>query len=135
MPELPDITIYIERLNALVAGQRLTGVRLNSPFLLRTVEPPLDALPGSVLQEASRQGKRIVLQFDNGVFAVIHLMIAGRLRWKKPRANLHKRNGLIAFDFASGSLVFTEAGTKRRASHHLFGSLKQVNDFDRGEWR
>jgi formamidopyrimidine-DNA glycosylase len=132
MPECPDITIYVERLNALVAGQVLRAYRLNSPFLLRTVEPALDELPGRRLATAANQGKRIVLGFDDDVFAVIHLMIAGRLHWKKPGAALPRRNGLIAFDFESGSLTLTEAGSKRRASLHLFRGAEALEGFDRG---
>ena len=132
MPECPDIAIYVERLNALVAGQVLGAYRLNSPFLLRTVEPALDELPGRTLSSAANQGKRIVLGFDDDIFAVVHLMIAGRLHWKKPGAALPRRNGLIAFDFQSGSLTLTEAGSKRRASLHLFRGKGELEAFDRG---
>ena len=115
MPELPDITIYIEHIVRRCAGHPLLGIRLASPFLLRTVDPPLDAFRGLTLRSLRRLGKRIVFAFDDGLFLVLHLMIAGRLHWKPPGA---KPAGLASFDFAEGSLVLTEAGTKRRASLH-----------------
>ncbi len=132
MPELPDVEIYVERLNAMLANQILTATRLQSIFLLRTVEPSLNDLQGKRLVGVSRLGKRIVLEFEQQLFAVIHLMIAGRLRLKKVNAPLPKGNGLIAFDFPSGSLIFTEAGKKRRASLHLVRGYDELQQFDRG---
>ena len=132
MPELPDVTIYIERLAALAKGQRLESIRLGNPFVLRTVEPKVDAFAGRQLRDVGRIGKRIVLRFEGHLFAVIHLMIAGRLRWRPPKAKLPKRLGLAAFNFANGTLLFTEAGSKRRASLHLVEGSNGLADFSRG---
>ena len=115
MPELPDVELYVERLNAMVSGARLDAVRLNSPFLLRTVDPPLSCVEGAHLVEARRIGKRIALAFDSGPCLVLHLMIAGRVRWKRAGAALPKGNGLAAFDFDRGTLVLTEASKRKRA--------------------
>lgn len=119
MPELPDVSVYVERLEALVGGEALEAVRLVSPFVLRTVEPPISAAEGRAVRSVRRLGKRIVLELEGELFVVIHLMIAGRLRWKKRGIAVPKKNGLAAFDFPSGSLLFTEASTKKRASIHL----------------
>ena len=115
MPELPEIDAYVAGVEAHVAGQRLEGVRLASPFLLRTVEPPLDAAVGLTLLGARRVGKRIALRFDGDLFLVIHPMVAGRLRWKPRGAKLPARAGLLALDLERGALTLTEAGSKRRA--------------------
>jgi formamidopyrimidine-DNA glycosylase len=119
MPELPDIAAYIHALETRVVGQPLVGVRLASAFLLRTVEPPLSSVEGKVVRELRRVGKRIAFGFDNGEWMVLHLMIAGRLHWRAAGAKLAGRNALAAFDFPNGSLVLTEAGSKRRASLHV----------------
>lgn len=118
MPELPDLTVYLEHLDRRCAGRPLLGVRLASPFLLRSVEPPLDAFRGKVVKGFRRVGKRLVFCFDEGLFLVLHLMIAGRLHWRPPGAKPAGRIGLAAFDFPDGTLLLTEAGSKRRASLH-----------------
>ena len=119
MPELPDIVLYLEALAPRVVGQRLLKVRLASPFLLRTVSPTPREVEGSRVRALRRLGKRIVLELEGGRFLVLHLMIAGRLRWREPGAKLPGRIGLAAFDFPAGSLILTEAGSKRRASLHI----------------
>src|SRR5713101_5703489 len=118
MPELPDIALYLHALEPRVVGRRLERIRIPSPFLLRTADPPVADLAGRTVREVRRLGKRIVLALDGGYFAVVHLMIAGRLHWKPPRAAM-PRGGLAAFDFPHGTLLLTEAGTKHRASLHL----------------
>ncbi len=132
MPELPDITAYIAALETRVIGQRLEKVRLSSPFLLRTVEPPLESIEGHTVRGLRRVGKRIAFEFDNGYWLVLHLMIAGRLHWKAAEAKLGRRNDLAAFDFPTGSLVLTEAGSKRRASVHLFRREDEMKTIDPG---
>src|SRR5271166_1357547 len=119
MPELPDITIYIEALDQRIAGKRLEGVRLTSPFVLRTFEPSLKEVDGKTVQEIRRLGKRIAIGLDEELWLVIHLMIAGRLHWKPKGAKLAGKHSLAALDFLGGSLTVTEAGSKRRASLHL----------------
>ena len=116
MPELPDITDYIEALKPRVLGQPLLGLRRGSPFLLRSVEPPLSAFEGRRGEELLRLGKRIAFGFEGDLWLVLHLMIAGRLHWKEPGAALPGKRGLAAFDFPEGTLILTEAGSKRRAS-------------------
>lgn len=116
MPELPDITVYIEALERRLLGQTLERVRLGSPFLLRSVEPPISAAEGRSVSGIRRIGKRIAIGLDNDVWLVIHLMVAGRFRWDPPGAPIPRRLGLAAFDFPAGSLILTEAGTKKRAS-------------------
>jgi formamidopyrimidine-DNA glycosylase len=119
MPELPDIAVYIEALESRILGQTLRRVRLGTPFLLRTVTPPISAVEGAAVRELRRVGKRIAVGFDNDVWLVLHLMIAGRLHWAKPDAKLPGKRGLAAFDFDHGSLILTEAGSQRRASLHV----------------
>ena len=119
MPELPDIAAYLHGLEPRVVGQPLLEARLASAFLLRTVEPPLKSVEGRVVRELRRIGKRIAFGLDNGEWLVLHLMIAGRLHWRAAGAKLAGRNALAAFDFPNGSLVLTEAGSKRRASLHV----------------
>ena len=131
MPELPDITIYLERLDALVRGQPLIDMRIVSPFVLRSVEPPKEQVIGRTVLGVRRMGKRIVFHLDDDYFCVLHLMIAGRLRWRKIGAAVPKRNGLVAFDFPNGTLLFTEASKKRRASLHLVLGNKDLQVFDR----
>ncbi len=120
MPELPDISAYITALEARILGKTLERVRLGSVFLLRTVEPPLESVSGRPVRELRRIGKRIAIGVDGDLWLVLHLMIAGRLHWKHAGAKLGGRNALAAFDFSSGTLTLTEAGSKRRASLHLF---------------
>ncbi len=119
MPEYPDITVYIEALEQRIQGQVLERVRFNSPFLLRSLEPPVAAAEGKKVVRLRRIGKRIAIGVEGDVWLVIHLMIAGRLHWKKVGAKLGGRQMLAAFDFPNGSLVLTEAGTKKRASLHM----------------
>lgn len=132
MPELPDITVYVERLQACIGEQKLNEIRLGSPFVLRTAEPSIETLNGRHVEAIERLGKRIILRFDDDYFLIIHLMIAGRLRWKKSNATLPKSNGLAAFDFDHGSLIFTEASKKKRASMHVVHGRSQLAEFDRG---
>ncbi len=132
MPELPDIAAYLVALQKRILGQRLENLRLGSPFLLRTVQPPIEAIEGRTVESLRRIGKRIAIGFDNGDWAVIHLMIAGRLHWRPVGAKLGGRNHLAAFDFPEGSLVLTEAGSKRRATLHLFGSEVDMQSIDPG---
>jgi formamidopyrimidine-DNA glycosylase len=119
VPELPDVTVYIEALVPRIVGQRLERVRLGAPFLLRTVDPPVSATEGRLVTSVSRVGKRIAIGVEGGLFLVVHLMIAGRFRWLPRGAQVPRRLGLAAFDFATGTLALTEAGTKRRASLHV----------------
>ena len=140
MPELPDVTVYVERLSALVTGADLVKVRLRSPFLLRTVEPPLAAAQGRRVTAVRRVGKRVVLELDGAgapLFLVLHLMIAGRLHWKPFGAGIAGKIGLAAFDFATasgllGTLTLTEAGTKKRASLHVVAGEAGLAALDRG---
>ncbi len=120
MPELPDITAYLTALETRILGQKLERVRLSSFTLLRTAQPPLESAEGRVVRELRRVGKRIAIGLEGDIWMVLHLMIAGRLHWKAPGAKLGGRNALAAFDFASGSLMLTEAGSKRRVSLHVF---------------
>ncbi|MDB5968305.1 MAG: formamidopyrimidine-DNA glycosylase [Hydrocarboniphaga sp.] len=132
MPELPDLSVYLECIEARALGQRLTGLRIGHPFLLRSVTPPPAAFLGRKLQSTGRIGKRLVLEFDGGMRAVIHLMILGRLHWKKPKAALPKGSGLAAFDFDKGTLLLTESGKKRRAALHLLDASASSAELDRG---
>jgi formamidopyrimidine-DNA glycosylase len=132
MPELPDVTLYLDALHARLVGQRLAGVRLASPFLLRTADPPLAALAGRTLASVRRLGKRIVLGWEDEYFAVLHLMIAGRLHWTPPGAPLPRRRGLAAFDFPHGSVLLTEAGTTHRASLHVVRGAAALAAHDPG---
>ena len=118
MPELPDVVVYIEALKRHIAGQRLDHVNLLSPFVLRSVEPPITSLDGQTVGDVRRVGKRIVLAFEHSLFLVIHLMIAGRLRWREPgkKPGMGPRMILASFDFAHGTLFLTEASSKKRAS-------------------
>lgn len=118
MPELPDITVYIEALEKRILGQRLDGVRVVSPFLLRTAQPPLESTVGKKVERVRRLGKRICIGLEGELWLVLHLMIAGRLHWKARGAKVSRQN-LAAFDFANGTLLWTEAGSKKRASLHV----------------
>ena len=132
MPELPDVSIYVEALDRHVGGRRLDRVRLRSVFLLRSVTPPIDAVQGRRVREIRRMGKRIVLGLERGLFLVLHLMIAGRLRWRRADCPIPRGNGLAAFDFAHGTLLFTESGHKKRASLHVVEGEETLREFDRG---
>ena len=132
MPELPDITAYISALEKRIVGQRLERIRLSSPFLLRTVEPPLAGAEGRVVTLVLRVGKRIAIGLEGDLWLVLHLMIAGRLHWKKRDAKLGGRQNLAAFDFSEGSLVLTEAGSKRRASLHVISGEQNLAALDAG---
>jgi formamidopyrimidine-DNA glycosylase len=132
MPELPDIAAYITALEARAVGERLEHVRLGSPFVLRTVHPPIDSVAGHLVRELRRIGKRIAFGFDNDLWLVIHLMIAGRLHWRPPNAKLSGRNHLASLDFPNGSLVLTEAGSKRRASLHMASGEAELRTLDPG---
>lgn len=132
MPEYPDITVYIERLEALIQGQPLQGVRLGSPFLVRTTEPSIDSIVGSTVLGFRRMGKRIVFVFPEEHFLVLHLMIAGRLHWREKGCGLPGKRGLAALDFPNGSLLITEAGTRKRASLHLVKGESGLRGLDPG---
>jgi len=132
MPELPDVVVYIEALERRVAGQTLDRVRLLSPFILRTAVPPIASAEGKRVVALRRVGKRIVLELEGELFLVLHLMVAGRLRWLAPGAKPPGRITLAVFEFADGALAFTEAGTKRRASLHLVQGEAAVRAFDAG---
>ena len=129
MPELPDVTVYVESIAARVAGQPLQGVRVASPFVVRTFDPPLSAASGRRVLEVRRLGKRIVFVLEGGLFLVIHLMIAGRFKWLERGAKIPGKVGLAALDFPPGTLVLTEAATKKRASIHL---ARVLDEFQRG---
>jgi formamidopyrimidine-DNA glycosylase len=132
MPELPDVTVYVERLSALVGSAVLERVRLKSPFLLRSVVPPLSATSGRRVRGVRRLGKRIVLELEGELFLVLHLMISGRLHWKKAGAPLGGRISLAAFDFPTGTLVLTEASSRKRASLYVVGGEADLALHDRG---
>ena len=132
MPELPDVLLYLEALRKRILDRPLETVRLGSPFLLRSVDPPLSAVHGRTVTGLRRIGKRIVLDLDGGLFLVLHLMIAGRLRWKERGAKIPRRLGQAAFDFPNGTLLLTEAGSKRRASLHVVRGENALAPFHRG---
>ena len=132
MPELPDVELYLHALRPRIVSQRLNRVRVASPFLLRTVDPPLVDVERRVVRDLSRLGKRIVWHLDDDVFVVIHLMIAGRFRWKPPGAPIPAKVGLAAFEFENGTLLLTEAGAKRRASMHLARGRAALDVLDPG---
>lgn len=133
MPELPDIVVYIEALNRKVLGKVVTGVRVASPAVLRTYDPPYDAPVGRSVAGLHRVGKRIVFEFGGGdLYLVIHLMIAGRLRWEAPEKAIPRRVGLAAIDFEDGTVILTEQGTHKRAGIWMFDSWAGVGSLDRG---
>lgn len=132
MPELPDITAYIHALESRILVQPVEKIRLSSPFLLRTVEPSPAEIEGQTVRELRRIGKRIAIGVDNDVWMVLHLMIAGRLHWRERGAKLGGKQNLAAFDFPNGSLVLTEAGSKRRASLHLVRGEDELESIDPG---
>jgi formamidopyrimidine-DNA glycosylase len=132
VPELPDVTVYLEALERRIAGARLERVRLLTPFLLRSVDPPLSAAAGKAVGELRRLGKRLVIALEDDLFLVIHLMIAGRLHWRAAGARPPGKIGLAAFDFSTGTLVMTEAGTKKRASLDLVRGEAALRAHDPG---
>lgn len=132
VPEFPDITVYIEALEARILGKAIIGVRVVNPFVLRTVEPSIQDLVGIPVTGFRRMGKRIVIEFEGDLFLVIHLMIAGRLRWRPPGGEIVRPAPLARFEFDDGVLVLTEAGKKRRASIHLVKGEQELIQFDRG---
>lgn len=131
VPELPDVTIYLEALQSRLLGKTLHKVRLGSPFVLRTVDPSPRELEGKTVRELRRLGKRIAFGFEDELFLVIHLMIAGRFKWLEPGAKVPAKLGLAAFDFDSGTLLLTEAGSKKRASIHVVRGEAALEEHDR----
>jgi formamidopyrimidine-DNA glycosylase len=132
VPELPDIVVYIEALEKRILRQRLDHVRIASPFLLRTVSPPVKDAEGKTVVQLRRVGKRICIGLDNDIWLVLHLMIAGRLHWRKRDAKLSPPRGLAAFDFANGTLLWTEAGSQKRASLHVVAGEQGLATLDPG---
>lgn len=132
MPELPDVTVYVERIAAKTLGEALERVRIANPFVVRSVDPSIYEIEGKTIREVRRIGKRIAIGLDDDLWIVIHLMIAGRFRWLKPGAKIPGRLGLAAFDFPGGSLILTEAGTQRRASITIVRGEAALEEFDRG---
>jgi len=132
MPELPDISAYLTALEPRIVGENLERVRVSSPFLLRTVKPSLASVEGKVVRRLQRIGKRIAIGFDDELWLVLHLMIAGRLHWRDRDAKLGGRQNLAAFDFPNGTLVLTEAGAKRRASLHVVRGEEDLQALDAG---
>src|SRR5262245_57941940 len=132
MPELPDVTVYVESLERLVKGATLEHIRLASPFVLRSVDPPPSELEGKRVVGIERLGKRIVIELEAELFAVINLMIAGRFQWHPRGKAVPGKIGLAAFDFTTGTLVLTEASTKKRASLHLARGREALKQHDRG---
>ena len=132
MPELPDILLYLRALEPRIVGQRVERVRLANPFLLRSVAPPLSAIEGRLVVGLRRLGKRVVVEADEQLFLVFHLMIAGRFRWKPPGATIPGKVGLLALDFENGSLILTEAGSKRQASLYVVQGEAALAQHDPG---
>jgi formamidopyrimidine-DNA glycosylase len=132
MPELPDVTVYVESIGRRVVGQELRAVRLKSPFLLRTFDPPISTAAGRKVVGVSRIGKRIAIELAGELFLVVHLMIAGRFRWRPLGSPIGGKASLAAFDFTSGSLLLTEASTKKRASLHVVSGAPSLRQFERG---
>ncbi|MGE5748701.1 MAG: Fpg/Nei family DNA glycosylase [Gemmatimonas sp.] len=132
MPELPDVTVYVESIAAKVGGRVIERVRISSPFVVRSVDPPIREIEGRTVGQVRRIGKRIAIGLDDDLWIVIHLMIAGRFRWLKAGAKIPRRLGLAAFDFENGTLLLTEAGTQRRASITVVRGEKSLEEIDRG---
>jgi formamidopyrimidine-DNA glycosylase len=131
MPELPDLTIYIESLQTRIVGQRLERIRLGNPFILRTFDPPLISTSEKVVRRVWRIGKRIVFELNDELYVIVHLMIAGRFHWKKPNAKIGGKVCHAGFDFSAGTLLLTEASTRKRASMHLVRGRGELAQFDR----
>jgi len=132
VPELPDVVVYIEALEKRILGQKLERIRMASPFLLRTVDPPLSTAEGKTVRELRRVGKRIAIGLDDDLWLVLHLMIAGRLHWRAPGVKVSRPRGLAAFDFPHGSLLLTEAGSQKRASLHVVAGETGLQALDPG---
>jgi len=132
VPELPDVDVYVECLRARVVDRRLDRVRISSPFVLRSVTPPIDVVQGRVVERVRRMGKRIVLSVAGDLHVILHVMIAGRLRWREPGIAVPKKRGLAAFDFSNGTLLLTEAGSTRRASMHVARGDDSLRQHDPG---
>jgi formamidopyrimidine-DNA glycosylase len=132
LPELPDITVYVEALEKRIIGRRLERIRIANPFLVRSVDPPMSDTEGHTVVQIRRLGKRIAIGFENDLWIVIHLMIAGRFRWVAPGAKIPGKLGLAAFDFESGTLILTEAGSTRRASLYVVKDEAALESIDRG---
>jgi formamidopyrimidine-DNA glycosylase len=132
MPEFPDVTIYIEALNERVLNETIQKIRIGSPFVLRSFDPPIGAAEGKKILALRRLGKRIVFELEDDLFLVVHLMIAGRFHWKPKGARIARKYGQAAFDFSNGTLLLTEAGTKKRASIHLVRSEAELQEHDPG---
>jgi len=132
MPELPDVTIYVELIAAKTVGRSIERARIANPFVVRSVDPPVQGVEGKTVRKVRRIGKRIAIGLDDDLWVVIHLMIAGRFRWLKPGAKIPGRLGLAAFDFENGTLLLTEAGTQRRASITIVRGEQALADIDRG---
>jgi formamidopyrimidine-DNA glycosylase len=132
MPELPDIAVYVERLEALAAGTKLEQIRIGSPWVLRTVDPPPEELTGRTVAGFRRLGKRIVMEVEGDLFVIVHLMVAGRLRLRDKGAAVPRKRGLAAFDFTPATVLMTEEGTKKRASIHMARSLDEALEHHRG---
>jgi formamidopyrimidine-DNA glycosylase len=132
MPELPDVELYVHALRRRVIRERIERVRLGNPFIVRTYDPPVAAIEGTEILDVRRLGKRIVVAVTGELFVVFHLMIAGRLRWREPGAPIPGKVGMAAFDFATGTLLLTEAGSKRQASIHVVGGAAALADLDPG---
>jgi len=132
VPELPDVELYVAALTPRLVGNAIARVRVTSPFFVRTFDPPVSALEGHSVRSIRRMGKRLVWSLDDDLFLVVHLMIAGRLRWREPGAAIPARLGLAAFDFPDGTLLFTEAGSRKQASLHLVRGAEAVAALDPG---
>jgi len=132
MPEYPDLVVYLEQLSVRILGLPLERIRLASPFVLRSVEPSIQQTQGRRVLGLERIGKRLVIELEGGIFLILHLMISGRLHWKEAGAKIPGKRGLAAFDFSPGTLLLTEASSKKRASLHLVKGRKALQAFDRG---
>ena len=132
MPELPDVELYLQALRERVRGRAVDGVRVGNPFVVRTYDPPIDAIAGRTVRELRRLGKRLVFELDESLFMIVHLMIAGRLRWRPRGAAIPGKVGLLALDFAAGTLLLTEAGSKRQAAVHLVRGDAALGEHDPG---
>ena len=132
MPELPDITLYLEHLASRILGKPIEAVEIANPFVLRSVTPPIASVVGQKVVDLRRMGKRVVIGVEGGLFIVIHLMIAGRLRWRPPGKRLPGKLALAAFSFSNGTLFLTEAGSTRRASIYVVSGEDALTQFDRG---